>query len=73
MNVDTATQFAFSRPVAEHMHENYDRVIVAEGNKKLYDPRAYLKVAEQSMKARVMQALEELRAVGQSICNTRRQ
>ncbi len=70
MNVDTATQFAFTQPIAEHMHTNYDKVIQADGDgsKKLYDPRSYLKKAEQAMKARVVQALEELRSLGKTIC-----
>lgn len=69
MNVDTATQFAFSQPIAEHMHANYDKVIVAdgEGSKKLYDPRSYLKKAELAMKERVIQALEELKTIGKTI------
>lgn len=66
MNVDTATQHSFTLPIAEYMHSNYPAVTVAEGNKKLYDPRAYLKKAEQGMKARVVQALEELRSIGRS-------
>lgn len=70
MNVDTATQFAFSQPIANHMKDNYDRVTVADGtgNKKLYDPRSYLKQAELSMKDRILQASEELRSLGKSIC-----
>jgi fructose-bisphosphate aldolase, class II len=67
MNVDTACQFAFTLPIAEFMHTNYAAVTVAEGNKKLYDPRAYLKKAEQGMKVRVIQALDELRSLGQTL------
>lgn len=70
MNVDTATQFSFSEPVAQHMHSNFDKVIQADGDgsKKLYDPRSYLKKAEQSMKQRVLQASEDLCSIGKSIC-----
>jgi fructose-bisphosphate aldolase class II len=64
MNVDTATQYSFTLPIAEHVIENQDKIVVAEGNKKLYDPRAYLKKAEASMKERVIQALEELKCKG---------
>jgi fructose-bisphosphate aldolase class II len=69
MNVDTDTQYAFTRPVADHMLKNYDGVIKADGevgNKKVYDPRSYLKKAEQGMADRVIQACNDLRSVGKS-------
>ena len=68
MNVDTATQFAFSQPIATHMKEHFDRVTVVDGdgNKKLYDPRSYLKQAELSMKERVLEALTDLKALGKT-------
>ena len=66
MNVDTATQYAFSQPVAAHMKENYDLVTAASEGKKVYDPRSYLKKAEAAMKERVIQALDELRCKGQT-------
>ena len=49
MNVDTDTQYAFTRPIAGHMFANYDGVLKIDGevgNKKVYDPRSYLKKAE---------------------------
>ncbi|MDP3713381.1 MAG: class II fructose-bisphosphate aldolase [Mycobacteriales bacterium] len=67
MNVDTDTQYAFTRPIAEHMFRNYDGVLKVDGevgNKKLYDPRAYGKAAETSMAARVVRACEDLRSAG---------
>ena len=70
MNVDTDTQYAFTRPVAEHMFQNYDGVLKVDGevgNKKTYDPRSYLKKAEQSMADRVVQACENLNSVGTSV------
>ncbi|MDQ4093508.1 MAG: class II fructose-bisphosphate aldolase [Actinomycetota bacterium] len=70
MNVDTDTQYAFTRPIAAHMFTNYDGVLKVDGevgNKKVYDPRSYLKVAEQSMAARVVQACEDLRSVGRTL------
>ncbi|MGH3909247.1 MAG: class II fructose-bisphosphate aldolase, partial [Pseudonocardiaceae bacterium] len=70
MNVDTDTQYAFSRPVADHMFKNYDSVLKIDGevgNKKLYDPRSYLKVAEQWMAARVAQACDNLRSAGRML------
>jgi len=70
MNIDTDTQYAFSRPIADHMLKNYDGVLKVDGdvgNKKLYDPRVYLKLAEASMADRVKQAVEDLRGTGTTI------
>jgi fructose-bisphosphate aldolase class II len=67
MNVDTDTQYAFTRPVAGHMLANYDGVLKVDGevgNKKQYDPRAWGKAAEASMATRVVQACSELRSTG---------
>jgi fructose-bisphosphate aldolase class II len=70
MNVDTDTQYAFTRPIVDHMFRNYDEVLKVEGevgNKKKYDPRGYLKMAEESMKKRVMQAVDDLRGNGTTL------
>ncbi len=70
MNVDTDTQYAFTRPVAAHMFTNYDGVLKVDGevgNKKTYDPRSYLKKAELSMAERVVQACNDLKSAGRSI------
>ncbi|HEY2220928.1 class II fructose-bisphosphate aldolase [Actinomycetospora sp.] len=70
MNVDTDTQYAFTRPIAGHMFTNYDGVLKVDdevGNKKAYDPRSYLKAAEQSMADRVTTACENLRSTGQTL------
>ncbi len=67
MNIDTDTQYAFSRPVADHMFKNYDGVLKVDGevgNKKTYDPRSWGKAAEAGMSARVVRACEDLRSVG---------
>ena len=67
MNVDTDTQYAFTRPVADHMMKNYDGVLRIEGemgNKKVYDPRAWLKKGKNNMKERIKQACRELNAEG---------
>jgi len=69
MNVDTDTQYAFTRPIAAHMFSNYDGVLKVDGevgNKKAYDPRSYLKAAETGMAARVVTACEDLLSAGQS-------
>jgi fructose-bisphosphate aldolase class II len=70
MNVDTDTQYAFTRPVAAHMLQNYDGVLKIDGevgNKKQYDPRAWGKAAENGMAARVVEACENLRSAGTSV------
>ena len=70
MNVDTDTQYAFTRPVAAHMFANYDGVLKVDGevgNKKTYDPRAWGKAAEAGMAARVVEACEHLRAAGKAV------
>jgi fructose-bisphosphate aldolase, class II len=70
MNVDTDTQYAYTRPVAAHMFSNYDGVLKIDGevgNKKAYDPRAWGKKAEQAMADRVVEACEALRSAGQTI------
>ena len=67
MNVDTDTQYAFTRPVADHMMSNYAGVLKVDGevgNKKQYDPRAWGKAAETGMAARVVRACEDLRSTG---------
>lgn len=70
MNVDTDTQYAFTRPIVEHMFKNYDGVLKIDGevgNKKMYDPRGYLKLAEDGMKERVKQAVSDLRGEGTTL------
>lgn len=67
MNVDTDTQYAFSRPVVEHMFKNYDGMLKIDGevgNKKMYDPRTWGKSAEAGMAARVVEACERLGSAG---------
>ena len=67
MNVDTDTQYAFTRPVAEHMFRKYDGVLKIDGevgNKKDYDPRSWGKLAEAGMAARVLEACDRLGSVG---------
>ncbi|MCW2675596.1 MAG: fructose-bisphosphate aldolase, class [Modestobacter sp.] len=69
MNVDTDTQYAFTRPIAGHMFTNYDGVLKVDGevgNKKAYDPRTYMKLAETNMAERVVRACEDLLSAGQS-------
>ena len=70
MNVDTDTQYAFTRPIAAHMMGNYDGVLKIDGeigDKKTYDPRSYLKKAEENMAARVCVACDDLLSSGKSL------
>ena len=70
MNVDTDTQYAFTRPVANHIISNFEGVLKIDGeigNKKHYDPRSYLKRGEENMAARVGQACDDLLSSGKSI------
>jgi fructose-bisphosphate aldolase class II len=73
MNIDTDTQYAFTRPIADHMFKNYDGVLKVDGevgNKKAYDPRSYLKAAEVGMAARVVKAADDLLSTGTSIASS---
>ena len=70
MNVDTDTQYAFTRPIVGHMFSNYDGVLKVDGevgNKKVYDPRSYMKAAEAGMTARVIEACNDLKSTGRSV------
>lgn len=70
MNVDTDTQYAFTRPIVDHMMKNYDGVLRIDGevgNKKVYDPRSYLKAARDGMAKRVMRACDELKSTGKTM------
>ena len=73
MNVDTDMQYAFTRAVAAHFFRNYDGVLKVDGevgNKKAYDPRTYLAIAEAAMAERVKQAAAELRATGTTMARS---
>ena len=70
MNVDTDTQYAFTRPVADHMFRNYDGVLKVDGevgSKKVYDPRSWGKAGEAGMTARVVHACEDLLSAGHAV------
>lgn len=70
MNIDTDTQYAFTRVIADHMFKHYDGILKIDGevgDKKIYDPRGYLKMAEVSVATRLSQACDDLRSTGQTI------
>lgn len=69
MNIDTDTQYAYTRSVAASMFSNYDGVLKVDGevgNKKVYDPRSWGKAAESAMAARVVDATRQLGSAGWS-------
>jgi fructose-bisphosphate aldolase class II len=69
MNIDTDTQYAFSRSVADTVLKNYDGFLKVDGemgNKKIYDPRAWGKLAETAMAKRVIAATHQLGSAGHS-------
>jgi fructose-bisphosphate aldolase class II len=69
MNLDTDTQYAFTRSIAGTMFSNYDGVLKIDGevgNKKIYDPRAWGKIAETAMAKRVVEATQQLGSAGKS-------
>ena len=70
MNIDTDTQYVFTRPIADHMLKNYDGVVKVDGevgDKKKYDPRVYMKIAEEAMAERIKRAVEDLRGNGTTL------
>jgi fructose-bisphosphate aldolase class II len=70
MNVDTDTQYAFTRPIAAHMFTNYDGVLKVDGevgSKKAYDPRSWGRAGEANMAARVQHACEDLMSAGKRL------
>jgi fructose-bisphosphate aldolase, class II len=70
MNVDTDTQYAFTRPIAGHMFTNYGGVLKVDGDvgrKQDYDPRSYGKAAEAGMSARVVEACQDLLSAGNKL------
>jgi len=70
MNIDTDTQYAFTRPIVDHIMTNYDAVLKVDGEigaKKKYDPRSYLKAGEKAMRARIERAIDDLQSGGTTL------
>ncbi len=70
MNVDTDIQYAFTRPIADHMFKNYDGVLKVDGDvgsKKAYDPRSWGKAGEAGVTQRVSHACEDLLSAGHQL------
>ncbi len=68
MNIDTDLQFAFTEGVRDYMIERKEYLMYQIGNpdgsdlpnKKFYDPRAWLRKGEETFKARLIKAFEDL-------------
>ncbi len=70
MNIDTDCQYAYTRPIVDHVMTNYSGVLKVDGDvgdKKAYDPRSYMRKAEQGMTDRVVEACEALGSAGRSL------
>jgi fructose-bisphosphate aldolase class II len=70
MNIDTDTQYTYTRPVVDFMLKNYDKVLKIDGevgSKKHYDPREWLKAAEKGMTERIAEACDVLKSSGKTI------
>lgn len=70
MNIDTDCQYSYTRPIADHMLANYSGVLKVDGevgDKKVYDPRSYMRKAESGMADRIVEACQMLRSAGNTI------
>lgn len=70
MNIDTDTQYTYTRAVVDYMLKNYDKVLKIDGevgSKKHYDPREWLKAAEKTMTERIAHACDDLKSSGRSL------
>ncbi len=72
MNIDTDLQWAFAEGIRDYFNENKEYLKTQIGNpdgpdspnKKKYDPRVWLRKAEESFSARLEKAFEDLNNVG---------
>ncbi|GAA5494661.1 fructose-bisphosphate aldolase [Rubritalea squalenifaciens DSM 18772] len=70
MNIDTDTQYAFTRPVVTHICQNIEGVLKIDGEvgvKGQYDPRSYIKKGEQGVCDRLKVACDDLLSTGKTI------
>ncbi len=73
MNIDTDLQFAYSEAIGKFVSENPKAFLYQvdpetdKPYKKFYDPRKYLRLAEQNMVARLNEAFEDLGSKGKSL------
>ncbi|MEI9949348.1 MAG: class II fructose-bisphosphate aldolase [Pseudomonadota bacterium] len=70
MNIDTDTQWAFTRPIKKFMDEKGGYLLSEVGNpegadrpnKKYFDPRGWLYIGEQGITERLLAAFDDLRS-----------
>ncbi|MDJ0838143.1 MAG: class II fructose-bisphosphate aldolase [Acidobacteriota bacterium] len=75
MNIDTDTQFAFTKPIRDYCVENEYRLARQIGspddadapNKKIIDPRVWLRKGEESFRDRLCLAFEDLLGAGKRV------
>lgn len=70
MNIDTDTQYAFTKPIVLHICKNIDGVLKIDGevgDKKAYDPRSFLKKGELGICDRLKVAAEDLLSTGKTL------
>lgn len=75
MNIDTDTQFAFTKPVRDYCVENEYRLARQIGtpedpdqpNKKVIDPRVWTRLGEEGFRDRLIKAFEDLNSVGKAL------
>jgi fructose-bisphosphate aldolase class II len=74
MNIDTDMQWAFWEGVLEYYNKNKDYLQGQLGNpqgpdkpnKKYYDPRAWLRKAEENFVERLEEAFKDLNCIGRN-------
>ncbi len=75
MNIDTDTQFAFAKEIGAYVNDNPKaftyQVDPEDGTpyKKIYDPRKFLRKAEEGMVARLNEACADLGSVDKSLAS----
>jgi len=73
MNIDTDTQFAFSQPLGAYVEKHpkafKHQIDPDDGTpyKKFYDPRKFLRAAEQGIVERMQEAFADLGALGKTL------
>ena len=70
MNIDTDTQYAFTKPIVDYVVAKTPAELLDPSNKKFYDPRTYLKLGEAGVTARLGSACDDLLSTGKTICGT---
>jgi fructose-bisphosphate aldolase class II len=70
MNLDTDLQYVFTQAIGKHLAQRSRNEGRAAIDKRVYDPRAWGRKAEQAMAARVREASEVLGSSGRTLAST---